>query len=89
MAVVPADTVVLVPCLAEQLQDFADPASLVDPVASNDHQVADLPLESTLLRARAIPVPLLDFEQSLPSVRTRSLGADPVLSLLETPSQLR
>jgi hypothetical protein len=33
---------VLVACLAEQLQDLADPAGLADPVALNDHQVADL-----------------------------------------------
>jgi putative FmdB family regulatory protein len=42
MVVVPADAVVLVPCLAEHLQDLADPASLADPVALNDHQVAHL-----------------------------------------------
>src|SRR6266536_3660926 len=42
MSVVPADAVVLVPCLAEHLQDLADPASLADPVALNNHQVAYL-----------------------------------------------
>jgi hypothetical protein len=42
MSVVPADAVVLVPCLAEPLQDPADPASLADPVALDDHQVANL-----------------------------------------------
>jgi hypothetical protein len=33
MVVVPADAVVVVPCLAEHLEDLADPASLADPVA--------------------------------------------------------
>jgi putative FmdB family regulatory protein len=42
MVVVPADAVVLVPCLAEHLEDLADPASLADPVALNDYQVAYL-----------------------------------------------
>ena len=41
MVVVPADAVVLVSCLSEQLEDLTDPASLADPVALNDHQVAD------------------------------------------------
>lgn len=41
MSVVPADAVVLVPRLPEQFEDLARPASLADPVAFDDHQVAD------------------------------------------------
>jgi hypothetical protein len=42
MSVVPADAVVLVPCFAEPLQDLADPASLANAVALDDHQIANL-----------------------------------------------
>jgi hypothetical protein len=42
---------VLVPCLAEAFQDLADPPSLADPVAFNDHQVANLAW-SRILRTR-------------------------------------
>ena len=51
MSVVPPDAVVLVPCLAEAFQDLADPPSLADPVAFNDHQVANLAW-SRILRTR-------------------------------------
>ena len=40
MVVVPADAVVLMPSLAEHIEDLADPASLADPVALHNHQVA-------------------------------------------------
>src|SRR5205823_1622595 len=42
MVVVPADAVVLMPCLTEHPEDLADPASLSDPVALDDHEVADV-----------------------------------------------
>jgi hypothetical protein len=37
MAIVPADAIVLVPCLAELLQNLPDRATLPDPVAFDDH----------------------------------------------------
>jgi hypothetical protein len=42
VVVVPADAVVLVSSIAEYLEDLADPASLADPVALHNHQVANV-----------------------------------------------
>src|SRR5438093_8479176 len=77
MVVVPADAVVLMPCLTEHPEDLADPASLSDPVALDDHEVADVRSGRILCWRHRSPPTRFRVEPTLHSTRQPSTLASP------------
>ena len=85
MVVVPADAVVLVSSVAEYLEDLADPASLPDPVALHNHQVANVRSGRTCACAIADLPSLSPSEQAYPPPPPASVLSESWLDVREPP----